>query len=145
MTERLAAYRAAPRERQAAAVVSASQAAFFLIVALISLFRQGFPSSSASSGFRLPSLAVGALLFGLLFALPTTATLSRYPRRRHREALLFQSALVALFGAGAIFGRSISSAVYAGSAVIVIVLLNAASARRFVVQREQKFKAVSGR
>ncbi len=142
MSERLEAYRAAPRELKGAAVVSLVQALYFLVFSLIGLFRQGLPTSSGPSALTLPGLAIGALLLETLFALPVTATMSRYPRRRHREAMVFQTALAALFGAGAIFGLSVLAAAYASTAIIVILLLSAASTRSFISRREQQFKAI---
>lgn len=144
MSERLEAYRAAPRELKGAALASSIQAVYFLVFTLIGLFRQGLSSSGAPSALALPGLAVGALLLGVLFALPVTAVLSRYPRRRHREAVVFQSALVALFGAGAIFGLFVFAAAYACTSILVIFLLNAASTRIFISRREQQFKAIPG-
>lgn len=143
VSDRLRAFKSAPASVRASVVLSTGQLLGFLVFGL--LFGRQTPSilSTTSAPFLFVGLALGTLLFGLLFALPVGILLSRYPRRRHREAVVFQAVILFVFVDALVSRFSLTGAVITGATVAVIVLLVTPSTREFVSQRERRFATIA--
>ena len=99
-------------------------------------------SSSTLSSSHVPKaalLAIGVVFLGGLSVLPIGAALSRYPRRRYREAVLYQTALVLVCVAAFAGHLSVASAVLTLWPLSVITLLVSPGTRQFVLEREGRF------
>ena len=86
-------------------------------------------------------MALGVILLGMLFILPLGMTVSRYPRRRHREAMLFQGVMLFVFVDAFSSRPSIAGAIWIVAGLAAILLLLAPASRRYATERERRFAA----
>ena len=117
------------------------QAVGWLVIALAA------PSSSTLSRSPVPQaalLAVSGLFLASLSALPIGAVLSRYPRRRYRQAVIFQAALVLICIASFAGHPSVVAALLGVWPLTVIALLVSPGTREFVLEREARLTALQG-
>lgn len=117
------------------------QALGWLVLAL------AVPSSSTLARSPVPQaalVAVGSLFLASLSALPIGAALSRYPRRRYRQAVVFQAALVVICVASFAGHPSAVAALLGLWPLTVIALLVSPGTREFVLKREARLAAPQG-
>lgn len=136
-------FKLAPPTIRAAAGLSAAELVMFLAGVIAGALHSA-PGSGTAGPPRFPSLLLGTLLFAPLFWLPFGVVLSRYPRRRYREALLFQGILLVAFVLSAVTDHASLSAGLAGVSLVLVWLLRRPSVSAFVAQRERAFAAVRG-
>ncbi len=86
-------------------------------------------------------VALGVILLGMLFILPLGMTRSRYPRRRYKEALLFQGVMLFAFVDAFLSEPSIVGAAWVITGVVAILSLLAPASRRYATERELRFVA----
>jgi MFS-type transporter involved in bile tolerance (Atg22 family) len=133
-------------QRYSSAPPSVKTATALFVAEVLTFFVGGFVG--ASQGHKSASTAgtgaivavSGAMLLAAFLSLALGIVFSRYPRRRHREAILFQALIlfVCLMSA-ATDHPAVGTTLIAGLSVAIITLLLRPSARAFVAKREQVF------
>jgi hypothetical protein len=137
----LLAYRSAPPIVKAASAVSVLQLFGLLASTGLGLARDGFPALRTPAPLEWAGLALAGISLGMLFILPLGITASRYPRRRYKEALLFQGVLLFVF-VDSFFSRpSIAGSVWIIAVSAAILLLLAPASRQYASERERRFAA----
>jgi predicted permease len=132
------AFKAAPQALRAAAILSCLEAIVWLGGGVL-LAHGSLPGSTTPR--LIAGIAIGVLLPVCLFTLPAAAAFSRYPRRRYREALVFQTLLLFVFVDALASDASPLGAVLCASALASVYLLLKPSTRNFVASREGRFRA----
>ena len=132
------AFSAAPYPIRVSAGLCAFEAAVWAVVAVTSA-RAELPGPSQAA-FIL-GLAIGVLLLASLFALPAAIVASRYPRRRHQEAIVFQALLLLVFVDGFASHPSFAGAALFVAALSAVCLLLLPTTRKYVANREARFAA----
>jgi hypothetical protein len=132
------AFKAAPQALRAAAILSCLEAVVWLVGGVL-LARGSWPGSSTPT--LIVGIAIAMLLFACLFTLPAATVFSRYPQRRYREALVFQTLLLFVFVDALASHASPLGAVLCASALASVYLLLKPSTRNFVASREGRFRA----
>jgi hypothetical protein len=139
MEKWLRAYNAAPPTVRAASAVSAVQLLGLLAVAGLAATRGGFSLPRTPAPIAWASVVLGVILLGMLFILPLGMTVSRYPRRRHREALLFEGVMLFVFVDASSSRPSIVGAAWIVAGLAAMLLLLAPASRRYATERERRF------
>jgi len=132
------AFKAAPQPLKSAAILSALEAVVWLVGGVL-LDRGSSPGPSTPT--LIVGIGIAMLLFASLFSLPAATVVSRYPQRRYREALVFQTLLLFVFVDSLASHASPLGAVLCASALASVYLLLKPSTRNFVAGREERFRA----
>ena len=141
MTNRASLIAASPRSLKGATFLAVLQAIGWAVLALTA---SGSAALSHSHVPRAALLGIGALFLAGLSVLPMAVALSRYPRRRYREAAIFQLALLLICVTSFIGHPSLASVLFALWPVAIIALLRSPSTQHFIVDCEARFTAVQG-
>ncbi len=141
MANRASLIAASPRTLKGAAALGVIQAIGWAVVTLAASGSSTLPNSPFP---RAAGLALGVAILAPLSALPVAVALSRYPRRRYREALIFQAALLLIFADGFVGHPSLVDALFVLWPIAVIALLASPSAQQFIADREARFTAIQG-